>query len=200
MSWSQNSAKALLAGLAAIIVIAAGPPPAKVLVVRSTGTSAKSYPVGRSLPENSQITLGTGDTVTLLGSAGTLTLRGPGTFAATVLVRPEPNPIDPDRHAVIGGVRSTRQGPQPLAQDAVRAFSVWRIDATQSGNFCQLRSIAVMLWRPDVRSPMTLTAVAARGAAQTLTWPAGRNTIVWKPLSPLIDGGRYTLQIGRAHV
>ena len=192
MFWSQNSARVLLAGLAAIIVMAAGPPP-KVLVVQSTGTSAKSFPVGRSLPENTRITLRAGGTVTLLGSVGTMTLRGPGTFAATVLVRPGPRPVPADMRAITAVVRGG-PGPYAGAQDVPQAFSVWQIDASRSGNFCLLRSSDVMLWRPDATAPTTVTAAPARGAAQIFAWPAGRNSIVWTPLAPLINGGRYTLR------
>ena len=182
----------LRVGLAASLVIAAAPASAKVLIVRSAGPSAKSHPVGRSLPENAQITLGKGDTLTLLGSAGTLTLRGPGTFLATVLVRPGPRTVGTDRRAVTAAVRG---GPLPHPAAAVpQAFTVWQIDVTQSGRFCLLRSSDVMLWRPDATAPTTLSIVAAGGEVRTVAWPAGRNSIAWAPLSPFVKGGAYTLR------
>ena len=193
MSWSQNRSRVVRVGLAALLVFAAAPVTAKVLIVRSTGHSAKSYPVGRSLTENAPITLGAGDTLTLLGSAGTLTLRGPGTFAATVLVRSGPRTVAADVRATTAVVRGGRV-PHPAAADMRRAFSVWQIDVTQSGSVCLLRNSDVMLWRPDARAPTTLSIVAAGRAAQMIAWPAGRSSIVWAPLSPFVNGRAYTFR------
>ena len=183
----------LRVALTASLVIAAAPASAKVLIVRTAGPSAKSYPLGRSLPENARITLRTGDTLTLLGNAGTLTLRGPGTFPATILVRTGARTVAVDRRAVTAAVRG---GPvsHPATPDVPRAFSVWQLDVTQSGDVCLLRSSDVMLWRPDATAPITLTIVAAKGEIWTVAWPAGRNSIVWAPLSPIINGGAYTLR------
>ena len=183
----------LRVGLAAILVIAAAPATAKVLIVHSAGPSAKSYPAGRSLPENAQITLGAGDKVILLGNAGTLTLRGPGTFAATVLVRPDQRARVDDRRAITAVMRG---GPvlHPVTPDVPRGFSVWQIDVTQSGNFCLLRSNDVMLWRPNAAAATTLTIAAARGEERTIAWPAGRSSIAWAPPSSFVNGGAYTLR------
>ena len=198
LSWIQNRTKVLRVGLAAVLVIAAAPASAKVLIVRSAGPSAKSYPVGRSLPENARITLRARDTLTLLGSAGTLTLRGPGTFAATVVVRPGPRTVAVDRRPITAAVRGGPL-PHPVAVNVPRAFSVWQIDVTHSGSVCLLRSSDVMLWRPDATAPTQLSIVAAGGEVRTIAWPAGRNSIVWVPLSPIINGGAYTLrQVGNA--
>ena len=193
MSWIRNSTKVPQVFLAAIFLIAAASASAKVLIVRSTGPSAKSYPLGRALTENARITLKAGDTVTLLGSAGTLTLRGPGTFAATVLVRPGPRTVPIDRRTVTAVVRGGPV-PHPAAADMRRAFTVWQIDVTQSGSFCLLRGTDVMLWRPDAKAPTTVIISAAGGAPQTAEWPAGRNSIVWAPVSPFVNGGAYTLR------
>ena len=50
-------------------------------MVRSVGPSAKAFPPGKSLPENSKITLKANDSLIVLDGRGTRTLRGPGTFA-----------------------------------------------------------------------------------------------------------------------
>ncbi len=193
LSWIQNRTSVLGVGLAAILVIGAAPTSAKVLIVRSAGPSAKSYPLGRSLPENARITLREGDTVTLLGSAGTLTLRGPGTYAAKVQVSTGPRLVNVDRRAVTAAVRG---GPVPSqgTPNVPRAFSVWQIDVAHSGNFCLLRSTDVMLWRPDAMAPATVTISAAKGAPQNAEWPAGRNSILWAPISPFLNGGAYTFR------
>lgn len=193
MSWIRNSTKVPQAFLVAIFLMAAASASAKVLIVRSTGPSAKSYPLGRALTENARITLKAGDTVVLFGSAGTLTLRGPGTFAATVLFRPGPLTVTADRRAVTAVVRGGPV-PHPADADMRRAFTVWQIDVTQSGSFCLLRSTDVMLWRPDAKAPTTVTISAAGRAPQTAEWPAGRNSISWAPVSPFVNGGAYTLR------
>lgn len=193
MSWIRNSTKLPQVFLAAIFLIAAASNSAKVLIVRSAGPSAKSYPVGRALAENAPITLKAGDTVTLLGGAGTLTLRGPGTFVATVLVRPGPHTVTADRRAVTAVLRGSPV-PHPAAADMRRAFTVWQIDATQSGSFCLLRGTDVMLWRPDAAAPTRVIISAAGGVSQTIEWHAGRNSILWTPVSPFVNGGAYTLR------
>jgi hypothetical protein len=53
-----------------------------VIVVRSAGPSANSYPVGMALAGDQVITLKANDIVVLLNSRGSWTLRGPGRFRA----------------------------------------------------------------------------------------------------------------------
>jgi hypothetical protein len=60
---------------------------ADVLIVRSTGPSATSYPVRTRLPDNGRIVLAAGDRVVLVGPAGTRTLIGPGRFQAAPVLR-----------------------------------------------------------------------------------------------------------------
>src|SRR4028119_1205619 len=66
--------------LAAAAALLAVPAAANVLVVRSSGPSAKSYPPGHNFPDNAQVTLRPGDVLIVLGGQATRTLRGPGTF------------------------------------------------------------------------------------------------------------------------
>ena len=68
------------AACTAALIVGTAQAAAAVLVVRSSGPSAKIYKTGKALPDNSKITLKANDTVTLLDSRGTRTLRGPGTF------------------------------------------------------------------------------------------------------------------------
>src|ERR1700740_780776 len=75
--------KLVLAGCALALSMGAVAAEAAVLVVRSSGPSAKAYPAGKAVPEAQTITLKANDVVILLDSRGTRTLRGPGKFSAT---------------------------------------------------------------------------------------------------------------------
>ena len=61
----------MLAGCGIALAMTAVAAEAAVLVVRSSGPSAKAYPAGRALPENQAITLRGNDVVILLDSRGT---------------------------------------------------------------------------------------------------------------------------------
>ena len=65
-------------GLAAGMSSLPAPALADALVVRSTGSAAQTYPVGRRLPATARVELRAGDTVVLVGEGPTRTLRGPG--------------------------------------------------------------------------------------------------------------------------
>ena len=80
----RKLALATLAGaiLVAPVVAHAG---AKVVIVKSVGPSAKTYPPGKALPDTASIALRSGDSVTLLGTSASRTLRGPGTFTASAV-------------------------------------------------------------------------------------------------------------------
>jgi len=60
---------------------AAAPAAATFIVVRVSGPSASLYPLGTRLPANARIALRAGDSLVVLGAAGTRTLRGPGNFS-----------------------------------------------------------------------------------------------------------------------
>src|SRR5688500_6017825 len=81
LSWVQNRLKLSRVAIAALLATAAASAAANVLVVRSSGPSAKSYAPGSSLPDNARLQLRAGDTVVVLDSRGTRTFRGPGTFS-----------------------------------------------------------------------------------------------------------------------
>ncbi|MEO7178433.1 MAG: hypothetical protein ABIW83_06285, partial [Allosphingosinicella sp.] len=81
MSWgpSKGVGRPLLA---AALLITASAATADILVVRSSGPSAKSFPPGRRLPESARISLKTSDQLIVLDGRGTRIIRGPGTFTA----------------------------------------------------------------------------------------------------------------------
>src|SRR4029078_10141530 len=76
-------AKPMLLGAGVAITLSSPAALANVVVVKSLGPSAKSYPPGKTLPPSAKITLQGGDVVTVLGPSAAKTLRGPGNFDAS---------------------------------------------------------------------------------------------------------------------
>ena len=187
LSWVPNKASLRRALLVAALVAVAAPASAAVLVVRSSGPSAGSYPAGRSLPDNARIALRAGDTLVVLVGAGTRTFRGPGTFSPTAAVQAGRQTIasSDGRRARIGAVRSAGLVPQ--------SPTIWHVDVTQSGTFCLADAGAVMLWRPDASAPASLTINGPGGLARTLAWPAGQPTLAWPRDARVVSGGAYSL-------
>lgn len=183
MSWVPN--KARLGGALAAFLLATGAASAaaNVLIVRSSGPSARSYPAGRSLPDNARIVLRAGDQVMVLAGGGTRTFRGPGTFSPASAQTGTRTAQNGTRIARIGAVRSAGIVP--------RGPTIWHVDVTQSGNFCLAGTTNVMLWRPDASTPARLT-IAGPGAPRTLQWPAGQPTRAWPRGGAIANGETYS--------
>ncbi len=175
--------------LAALLLAGAASAAANVLVVRSSGPSAKSYPPGRSLPDNARISLRAGDTIVLLGAGGTRTFRGPGNFNPSQQVRAATRTVQaPDgRRARIGAVRNA--GIVPASPT-----TIWHVDVTQSGTMCLADTANVMLWRPEASAATSVTIAGPGGASRTADWPAGSATLAWPADLPIADGAAYQLR------
>jgi len=186
LSWDRNSAQRRVA-FAALLAAVALPAAANVLVVRSTGPSAAAYPAGRSLPDNARLNLRAGDTVIVLGAAGTRTFRGPGTFSPSAAVQAGARTFAAadGRRARIGAVRGAGIVPH--------SPTIWHVDITQSGTFCLASTSRVQLWRPDATVPTTLTIAGAGGAARTVRWPAGQATVAWPAALPIANGASFSI-------
>ncbi len=174
--------------LAALLAASAASAAANVLVVRSSGPSAKAYPAGRSLPDNARITLRGGDTLVVLGGGGTRTFRGPGTFSPGAAVRAGTRTVaaNDGRRARIGAVRAAGLVPS--------SPTIWHVDVTQSGTFCLANTESVMLWRPDATLATRITIVAPGGGAQSADWPAGQATLAWPAGAQIAGGGAYSFR------
>lgn len=163
---------------------------ADVLVVRATGPSAKKFPAGRSLADNAQLTLLANDSVVVLDSRGTRTLRGPGTVSPGMASAQRPAQMassTPQRRARIGAVRSV--GAAPVG---VRPSSLWSLDVAKSGNVCLAGSPSLSLWRADASKPATLTLTRTRdGARENVQWNAGQATLSWPSTLAPADGAEY---------
>lgn len=189
MSWVQSKLRPSRLALALILAAGAVSATANVLVVRSTGPSAKSYPAGRSLPDNANLTLRAGDTVVVLDSRGTRTFRGPGSFSAATAAQAGTRTVAAasGRRARVGAVRSAGIVPSSPT-------TIWHVDVTQSGTMCLANAADVMLWRAEASQPMTLAISGPGNVSRTVEWPAGRATLAWPSDLPIANDAEYQLR------
>jgi hypothetical protein len=185
LSWGPNKVLRPLA--AAALLAGASAATADILVVRSSGPSAKSYPPGRRLPESARLVLKGGDQLIVLDGRGTRIVRGPGTFAAgaPAVGRIASAPAA-DRRARIGAVRGLDTG-------ELRPPSIWHVDVARSSNVCVADPAKVTLWRGDTARALTLNIGAAGGRTKALGWPPGSSTLAWPADLPVADGSEYRL-------
>ena len=167
------AAAAMLAAPAALL--------AAPLVVRSLGPSAKAYPPGRAVGENTPLVLKAGDVVTVLAPSGARTLRGPGTFK--VAGGSSAAPFNP--RSRFSAMRGPEVPPAP---------GLWDVDVSRSGNVCLADPKQVVLWRPSSEAEATLEVIPAAGAGQPVAWPAGRLVQRWPQQLPIADGAEYSLK------
>ncbi len=176
----------------AVLAIAAGEisaAAAEVLILRSAGPSARNYPAGRRVADNTSFTLRPGDVVVILANGATRTFRGPGSYSAAGPVRRGPQ--------MAGGGNVRRQtgavrGNEPVAAVA-RPADIWQFDVSQSGRACVLAGQRPVLWRPQSDRAVRLTITPQNGAAQTVNWNAGQATLEWPANVPVADGASYQL-------
>jgi hypothetical protein len=181
--------------MAAALLASAGAAAADILVVRSTGPSAKSFPPGKRLAETARITLKPADQLTVLDGRGTRTLRGPGTFTAGAQAggtrSASAAPALTERRARIGASR----GPG----EELRPPSIWHVDVARSSTICVADAGNVTLWRADSAKPLTLVITRlGDGATRKLTWEAGESTIGWPADFAPADGAAFRLSAGGA--
>jgi hypothetical protein len=174
-------AKHMLWGAAIAIALGSAPTGANVVVVKSLGPSAKSYPPGRTLPESAKISLQGGDIVTVLGPASAQTLRGPGSFDAKQVALASAA----GQRGRFGALRAAEVAHNP---------SVWDIDASQGGKICVSDASKLQLWRPDSETAATVQIHAADGASQELSWAAGKALTAWPAALPIKSGASYQIE------
>ncbi|HEV2569100.1 hypothetical protein [Sphingomonas sp.] len=185
----------LLAG-GALTVAIAGAAVAGPVVVRSTGPSAKAYPVGRQLADSAQLALKAGDTVVLLDSRGTRTVSGPGNFpalaagtrasAAQTASRILANQGTSERRggAVRGGTPST----------SARSPNLWLVDLSKAGTVCVADPNAVRVWRGTATDAATVK-VSAEVGTDTIAMAPGAAIGDWPKSLPVKDGAEYTVSM-----
>lgn len=168
---------------------------ADVLVVRSTGPSAATYPVGRRLPDTDRVVLRSGDRVVIVGEGGTRTLAGPGNFPVRASVQTtQGRSTTLNRYlsasgggiSRTGAVRGTNQGEAPP--------NLWVVNIAAAGNFCTTDIANVTLWRADAAQDSLLMVenTATPDAKSSLAFVAGQNFRRW-PVEemPIAEGQSY---------
>jgi hypothetical protein len=187
LSWISKNKRfaqfALLAFAAGEISYAA----ADVLILRSVGPSARNYPAGKKVPDNTSFALRPGDSIVVLAGGGTRTFRGPGTFNANA-------PTTPGGLAAAAGVRRQTGAVRGGAEAEVRRpTDVWQVDISQSGRACVPAGRRPTLWRSNSQQTVALTITPQTGAAQTVNWTQGQATVDWPAAIPIVDGATYQL-------
>lgn len=189
MTWSPRKRRLVEFAVLAIAAGEISAAAAEVLILRSAGPSARNYPAGRRVADNSSFTLRPGDTVVILANGTTRTFRGPGSYSALGPVRRGPQ--------MAGGGNVRRQtgavrGDDPVGPIA-RPTDIWQFDVSQSGRACVLAGQRPVLWRPQSDRAVRLTITPQSGAAQTVNWAAGQATLDWPASLPVVDGASYQL-------
>jgi len=176
-------AKPMLWGAAIAIALSSSAALANVVVVKSLGPSAKSYPPGKTLPPSAKITLQGGDVVTVLGPSAAKTLRGPGNFDASQISLASAS----GQRGRFGALRAAEVAHNP---------SIWDIDVTQSGKVCVVDAKKLLLWRPDSDGAGSVEIRSADGQSQKLSWAAGKSLAAWPAALPVKTGAQYQIQWG----
>lgn len=164
----------------ALIAVASPAFAAKQIVVRSSGPSAKAFPVGKQLAEGAQVSLRAGDSLTVLGPAKAHVLKGPGSFKVAAAAEASPY----SRRSRF----SARRGP-PLPRGP------WALDVDQSGTVCVAQKQPLSLWRSAGDSESKVTITGPAGKPLTLSWAAGEQTLRWPEQLPLGDGLAYRVKV-----
>jgi hypothetical protein len=164
---------------ASVVAFAAPAMAAKQIVVRSSGPSAKVYPVGKQLEAGARVSLRAGDSLTVLGAAKARVLQGPGSFKIAA---------GGDTDAFSRSRFSARRGP-PLPRGP------WALDVEQSGQVCAAAKQPISLWRSVAEQETTVTITGAKGKPVTLNWPAGSESLSWPSALPLEEGRTYRVEL-----
>ena len=172
---------------------------AEAIVVRSTGPSAATYPVGRRLPATERVVLRAGDRVVLVGEGPTRTISGPGNFPVRGTAGASQNRSTTlNRYLSTTGGTISRTGAVRGAGDAAVASApnLWVVNVAQGGTFCVADMANVTLWRPDMTQDALLTVVdtADPAAPSPLAFVAGQNFRRWPgDALPIAEGRTYRI-------
>lgn len=188
MSWTRKSLAGLSATLALAFATAAF---AETIVVKSTGPSAKAYPPGKSIADNSKVALKAGDSITILDGRGTRVLKGPGVFATTASTATS---------STIGallrntGTRQVRTGAvRGTGSEAVRPPNVWLVDLSKSGTVCVAGTESISMWTPPHEEAASLTLTRATdGKSVPIALRAGQSVKAWPIVElPITNGSQF---------
>ena len=188
--------KWVLAGCALAMGMGAVAAEAAVLVVRSSGPSAKAFPAGKAVPDAQVINLKANDVVILLDSRGTRTLRGPGKFSATASASSEATSSlaaltgqNTNRRSRVGAVRRPPSG-------ATAGRNVWQADIARSGNVCIANPADLGLYRANATAAESVTVADSSGKSAAVKFAAGQKIAAWPSDVPVAANGNYTIKSG----
>jgi hypothetical protein len=174
----------LLLAAASAALIASTSAAAAVLVVRSSGPSAAAYPPGKALPDTHKINLKASDTVVLLDSRGTRTLRGPGSFSVSASAAP----------AVASNTAGTSA--RRVRLGAVRGAgtrSVWQAELDRSGNVCVANPSELTLYRTDASNSADVTLTDASGKSAKVHFEQNQSDAAWPSALPVTSGAKINV-------
>ena len=188
MRWISMAAAALIAG-------GGQAARADVIVVRSNGPSAARLPPGKTLSDNTRLTLQRGDQIVLLDARGTRTVTGPAVVsAAGDPSRAAPTALSAvigpstSRRSRVGAVRGMSRTPPATSRPGI-----FLVDVTKPGRMCVVDPAAVTMWRADASAAAATVLTAGDGRSATVNWIAGQNTAPWPTALPVAQGASYQL-------
>lgn len=167
------------------------------VVVKSSGPSADTYPVGKKVEDTSTITLRAGDKVTVLVDGGTRVLQGPGSFrvgegATKTRARfanlTRKNASTRVRTGAVRGTGGEDAGPK-------RQPNLWYVDVGQGGTVCLYDLQSVRLWRADDTTGQIFTVTdSAAGASVDVAFVETEAVRSLDPSGLMVkNGGSYTI-------
>ena len=168
---------------------------ANVLVVRSAGPSAKAFPAGKAIPDSQSISLKANDTLVLLDSRGTRTLRGPGSFSASASAAASGSAMaamasqNNNRRVRIQAVRGAPTG--------ATSRNVWQADIGRSGAVCVASPADLGLYRANASGEADVTLRDAAGGSGTVHFEPGQSIASWPDGLPVAAGSKFKV-IGAA--
>lgn len=176
-------ARLLLAAVSAALLASTSAAGA-VLVVRSSGPSAATYPPGKALPDTHTLKLKASDIIVLLDSRGTRTLQGPGSFSVSA------------NAPATGAIRSASTSARRVRLGAVRGAgtrSVWQADLGRSGNVCVANPSELTLYRGDASQAAHVTLTDVSGKKAEVHFEANQWDAAWPSVLPVASGSKVSV-------
>ncbi|WP_370191331.1 hypothetical protein [Qipengyuania sp.] len=124
------------------------------VVVKSSGPSAASYPVGKKLDDAASVTLRNGDSITVLTDSGTRVITGPGTHrvgARGASKRTTFAMLTRQRSGARVRTGAVRGGPSGASTNP----NLWNVDTSKPGKVCLPAGDAITFWRPTAEGEET---------------------------------------------
>lgn len=154
----SDNFKARMAGLALAGAAAAFIPTAAAagVVVKSSGPSSSTYPVGKQVEDTATVTLKAGDRITVLTDSGTRVMQGPGTFrVGEGATRTQARFSNLTRRSNASRARTGAVRGSGTAE--ARSPNLWFVNVAAAGNICLYDLETVRLWRPVASDAQTFT-------------------------------------------